>query len=261
MTKIWLKQEKKPQQYLTSLKAEHWTSNLIIGTILLLFLSLKLFCIVPLPWLLDGLKGRSWVPLRHMAFICGADRQIVHGTQFCKVWQLLCITEISFPQKSVEFESSNSYLTLVCFHRKIMSDCEKESSVLDVEVSIKASCLAFFSPHTRKSSHNVVCSAHYKINQNMFMFQLKLTSTQCPLVRGELCGRGTSVVFVDVEDHLVDRTVSHWPIAADLVANRGKKGISFTVEVTVLFNKHDIYFALVRSHVKAQAKMYVNLFL
>lgn len=30
-----------------------------------------------------------------------------------------------------------------------------------------------------------------------------------------MAGRGTAVIFVGVEDHMLDRTVSHLPVAAE----------------------------------------------
>lgn len=38
-----------------------------------------------------------------------------------------------------------------------------------------------------------------------------------------MVGRGTVAIFVDVEDHLLDSTVSHSPVAADLLPSRAKK--------------------------------------
>lgn len=38
-----------------------------------------------------------------------------------------------------------------------------------------------------------------------------------------MAARGTAVTFVDVEDHFIDRTVSHLPVAADLLPRRAKK--------------------------------------
>lgn len=125
------KAKKKIQQYLTSLEAEHWTSNLIIGTSLLLFIfgfEIVSHCpFSPNTWCLQRKVLSStkvygfplWSRLRH----------IVHDTQFCTIWQLLCIMEISFLQKSVEFESSNSCLTLLCFRREVVSGCETETRI------------------------------------------------------------------------------------------------------------------------------------
>lgn len=55
-----------------------------------------------------------------------------------------------------------------------------------------------------------------------------------------MAGRGTVVTFVDVEYPLLDRTVSHLPVAADLLPSRAKKESSL---------QWKLYFALVGSHV------------
>lgn len=55
-----------------------------------------------------------------------------------------------------------------------------------------------------------------------------------------MAGRGTAVTFVDVEYPLLDRTVSHLPVAVDLLPSRAKKESSL---------QWKLFFALVGSHV------------
>lgn len=74
-----------------------------------------------------------------------------------------------------------------------------------------------------------------------------------------MSGRGTAATFVDMEDHLLGRTVSHSPAAADSLPSRAKKK---SVELTVLLNKYDIFFAPWEAmYLRTQAKKSVNPFL